>query len=109
MWLVWNSDPIVVKVVQYTTYAFNMNLQDFGAAGFDPGTYEIVLFLGDFLIEDSAEWVLGDVNFKVGSADHQPKQRPTPNPLYSISYQVKPEIKVRFYLSSHNKFKEILW
>jgi len=67
-------------------------------SGFDAGTYEIILYLGDFSIEDSMEWVLGDLNFKVsgGAEQAQSKQTPSsPNHLFSISYDTKPEIKVR--------------
>jgi len=47
-----------------------------------------VLFLGDFLIEDSIEWPLGEVQLSVASG--KPK---APNPLYTVSYEPKPEIK----------------
>jgi hypothetical protein len=45
--------------------------------------------LGDFLVEDSLEWGLGEVNLHL--ADGKPK---TVNSLYSVTYGPKPEIKV---------------
>jgi len=67
---------------------------DFSSAEYDSGTYEVTLYLGDFLIEDSVEWVLGDIVFK--STSEQPKQKPSLNPLYAVSYEEKPEIKHMF-------------
>ena len=57
----------------------------------------MTLYLGDFLIEDSVEWVLGDIVFK--STSEQPKQKPSLNSLYAVSYEEKPEIKVRYFVT----------
>ncbi|OXA50430.1 Dolichyl-diphosphooligosaccharide--protein glycosyltransferase subunit 2 [Folsomia candida] len=59
--------------------------------GYNSGAYEITLILGDFFIDDSVEWVLGDVQLQVASG--KPK---APNPLYGIAYGPKPEIKHQF-------------
>ncbi|CAG7819813.1 unnamed protein product [Allacma fusca] len=58
---------------------------------YQSGSYEVVLYLGDFLIEDSTEWVLGDVQLTVFSG--KPKSI---NQLYSVAYGPKPEIKHQF-------------
>jgi oligosaccharyltransferase complex subunit delta (ribophorin II) len=58
---------------------------------YQSGLYEVILYLGDFLIEDSTEWVLGDVQLTVFSG--KPKNV---NPLYSVSYGPKPEIHHQF-------------
>jgi len=56
--------------------------------GFNSGTYEVILYLGDFLIEDSFAWPLGDVKLNVASGKAK-----SVNPLYAVSYGPKPEIK----------------
>lgn len=58
--------------------------------GYKSGVYEVILILGDFLIEDSLEWNLGEVNLQVQSG----KIKRLVNPLYHITYGMKPEIKV---------------
>jgi len=63
-----------------------VNAKDFG---YKSGSYEIVLYLGDFLLEDSIEWVVGEVSLKLGSGKVK-----AINPLYAVSYGPKPEIKV---------------
>ena len=62
---------------------------------YESGVYEVILYLGDFLVEDSLEWVLGDVSLTVFSG--KPK---SVNPLYAVSFGPKPEIQVRilFYI-----------
>jgi len=55
------------------------------------GAYEVIIYLGDFLLEDSLEWNLGEVSLSVGQG--KPKGE---NPLYSIAYGLKPEIKHLF-------------
>jgi oligosaccharyltransferase complex subunit delta (ribophorin II) len=59
--------------------------------GYESGKYEIVLILGDFLVEDSLEWALGEVNLQVASGKTK-----SVNPLYSVTYGQKPEIKHQF-------------
>jgi len=50
--------------------------------------YEVTAILGDFLIEDSIEWNLEEVNLQVAQGKSK-----VVNPLYAVSYDVKPEIK----------------
>jgi len=57
--------------------------------GYQSGVYELVLVLGDFLVEDSLEWPLGEVNLQVAGGKVK-----SVNPLYSVVYGPKPEIKV---------------
>jgi len=58
--------------------------------GYNSGLYEVIVFLGDFLVEDSMEWNIGEVNLQLAAG--KPKAI---NELYSVSYGPKPEIKVR--------------
>jgi len=58
---------------------------------YQSGVYEVFVYLGDFLIEDSLEWNLGEVQLNVLAGN--PK---TTNPLYGVSYGPKPEIKHLF-------------
>jgi len=57
--------------------------------GYKSGPYEVVLILGDFLVEDSLEWSIGEVNLQVAAGKTK-----AANPLYSVTYGPKPEIKV---------------
>jgi oligosaccharyltransferase complex subunit delta (ribophorin II) len=59
--------------------------------GYNSGTYELILYLGDFLIEDSFAWSLGEVKLTVAHGKAK-----TVNPLYAVSYGPKPEIKHMF-------------
>jgi len=59
--------------------------------GYNSGSYEVTLILGDFFIEDSVEWALGEVNLQVAAG--KPKSA---NSLYGITYGPKPEIKHQF-------------
>ena len=54
------------------------------------GVYEVILFLGDFSIDDSTEWQVGEVKVQLPAG--KPKDV---NPLYAVNYGPKPEIKVR--------------
>ncbi len=56
---------------------------------YNSGLYEVTLVLGDFFIEDSVEWALGEVNLQVAAGKSK-----AVNPLYGITYGPKPEIKV---------------
>ncbi len=55
----------------------------------------MVLLLGDFLIQDSVEWTLGEVNLKLG----QGKVKAV-NPLYAVEYGAKKEIQVTISISN---------
>lgn len=55
------------------------------------GKYELVLLLGDFLIQDSVEWTLGEVNLKLGQGKVK-----SVNPLYAVEYGAKKEIQHMF-------------
>jgi len=55
------------------------------------GTYDIVLYLGDFNIEEPLQWTLGEVPLKLVHRVAKPV-----NQLYAVTYEPKPEIKHMF-------------
>ena len=63
----------------------------------------MILYLGDFNIEEPMIWTIGEAPLKL-----VPRQAKAINPLYAVSYEPKPEIKVTFRIISLNNHVYVL-